>query len=381
MMLILYGKKETEFKGLGLGVLKEVQNDEVREVLNSQFELTLQYPVTGRLFDRLETNCWIKARPNPLQEPQPFRIYRITKVMNGWVTVYARHLCYQLKNYIVEACHVSMNPISEEVADLAGHIYPECPFVFWSDATEENVSLDAEAPVSVWDALGSQKGLLADNEDLEYSFDGYRVGIHCPRGTDRGVTILYGKNLRDMTVDRRRNDAENTYFPYWKGQDGVIHMLPERIYPNTYLEDGVEPIIVPADTTPEDWEEILSASSATSEEEWIRSFLEFIYVFGMRPTGELEPTLEVDFVQLSKTEEYIGRPLPDDIDLGDTVHVAHPQLQVSYSARVREIRFQPSIGMYKKIVLGSPKATIVRSLNDRIGGKEPVVLGDGSAEA
>lgn len=381
MMLILYGKDEKEFKSMGLGVLETVQNDEVREVLNSQFELTLQYPVTGRLFNKLDIDCWIKARPNPLQEPQPFRIYRISKVMNGWVTVYARHLCYQLKNYIVEACKVDMDPISEGIAALAGHIYPECPFVFWSDVTEDDATLDAEKPMSAWDALGSKTGLLADDEALEYSFDHYRVGIHKPRGKDRGVRILYGKNLRDITVGRQRNDAENTYFPYWKGQDGAIHMLPERIYPNPYLGGGTEAIIVPADTTPEDWEETLSASGVASEEEWIRSFLEFIYLFGVRPTAELEPTLEVDFVQLSKTEEYKNQPLPDDIDMGDTVHAVHPRLQVSYSARVNEIRFQPSTGMYKKITLGSPKATILRSLADRIGGKPSVVLGGGSVDA
>ena len=75
--------------------------------------------------------------------------------------------------------------------------------------------------------------------------------------------------------------------------------------------------------------------------------------------------LTVDFVQLSKTAEYADKPLPDDIDMGDTVRVVYPDIGVSYSSRVTEIQYQPSTGKYKKITLGRVRDNIVRTILQR----------------
>ena len=47
-----------------VGFLKEAMSCVVTEERNGVFELTLTYPVTGALFDKLQIDLFVKAKPN-----------------------------------------------------------------------------------------------------------------------------------------------------------------------------------------------------------------------------------------------------------------------------------------------------------------------------
>ncbi len=70
-----------------VGFLKESLSCVVTEERNGVFELSLTYPVTGALFDKLQIDRFVKAKPNDTADLQLFRIYEVTKPMNGVVTV------------------------------------------------------------------------------------------------------------------------------------------------------------------------------------------------------------------------------------------------------------------------------------------------------
>ena len=70
------------------------------------FELTLTYPITGALFDKLQIDRFVKAKPNDTADLQLFRIYEVTKPMNGVVTVNAEHVSYALSNFPVEEINI-----------------------------------------------------------------------------------------------------------------------------------------------------------------------------------------------------------------------------------------------------------------------------------
>ena len=92
MKPILYEQTETAFTSQGIGVLADALKCVVTEELNNVFDLEMTYPVTGVLFKSLTLRRIIKAKPNQTDNPQPFRIYKITKPMNGSVTVLAHHI-------------------------------------------------------------------------------------------------------------------------------------------------------------------------------------------------------------------------------------------------------------------------------------------------
>ncbi len=86
----------------------------------------------------MQNRCIILAIPSPYRTAQPFRIYRITKPLNGICTVYAQHISYDLSG-------VPLNPFTagsapEAMADLQSNAEGDSPFTFWTDKSPRPAS-------------------------------------------------------------------------------------------------------------------------------------------------------------------------------------------------------------------------------------------------
>ena len=101
MIPILYDKTETEFKTLGIGPLSDAISCEVTEERNGSFELRMAYPITGVHYSDIVNEAIICAIPADGEDAQPFRIYKISRPINGKISVYAEHLSYQLSHIVV----------------------------------------------------------------------------------------------------------------------------------------------------------------------------------------------------------------------------------------------------------------------------------------
>ena len=55
MIPVLFDHFETDFTTNGLGRLDEAISCTVKEVINSEYELEMQYPISGKLFQRMVT--------------------------------------------------------------------------------------------------------------------------------------------------------------------------------------------------------------------------------------------------------------------------------------------------------------------------------------
>ena len=98
MIPVLYLPNAADFSSFGLGVLTDTISCEVTEERNGVFECLLKYPVSGQHYGLITKECIIKAKPNDTAADQVFRIYRITKPLNGIVTIYGQHISYDLAN-------------------------------------------------------------------------------------------------------------------------------------------------------------------------------------------------------------------------------------------------------------------------------------------
>ena len=92
----LFDASETTFTANGKGVISDAVSCVVFQVLNGEYELQMEYPVSGIRFSDITSRSIIMAKPDKISDEQPFRIYRITKPLNGIVTIYARHLAYDI---------------------------------------------------------------------------------------------------------------------------------------------------------------------------------------------------------------------------------------------------------------------------------------------
>lgn len=98
--IILYSYDEISFTSNGLGFLNDASACTVEEERNGIFELELEYPTNGAHYSDIQIRNIILAKPNPYDEPEPFRIYSISKPINGIITVNARHISYDLADWV-----------------------------------------------------------------------------------------------------------------------------------------------------------------------------------------------------------------------------------------------------------------------------------------
>ena len=74
---ILYEANTVDFNNNGLGALTEAMFSQVTEERNGIFELSVVYPMSGKLYDRIAEHMLLKVKPNKVDDPHVFRIYSL----------------------------------------------------------------------------------------------------------------------------------------------------------------------------------------------------------------------------------------------------------------------------------------------------------------
>ena len=204
---------QRNFNGHGLGILSDCIRCEVTEERNGEYELELEYPMDGWLYKYIENRGIIVAKPNESDGNQPFRIYRISRPINGVVTISARHLSYDLGGVPVGA--FTATDASSAVAGLITNAAIPTPFTVTTDISS-TTDFNAYEPYSVRGWFGGREGSLIDVYGGEWHYDGYTCELLSARGQDRGVTIKYGVNMVDFEQEESLADMWTGILPFWK---------------------------------------------------------------------------------------------------------------------------------------------------------------------
>ena len=361
MKPILYPAGETQFKNNGLGRLSEATKCLVTEERNGQYELEMQYPVTGRHYKEIIEERIIAARHDDSDDVQPFRIYKITRPMNGIVTVSARPISYQLSK-------VAVMPFSAETCAgaLGGMItnsVGDCPFTFWTDKLLE-AHFHVDVPSSFRSLLGGVSGSILDVYGPgEYEWDKFTVKFHTHRGADQNVMIRYGKNMTDV---KKTTDTSNIWtgiLPYWAGTDEseqtVLVTLPEKVIYSAYAGDYVYKMVVPVDLS--------SSFQEQPTVEQLRSRAQS-YVAANAADG-IPASIDVSFVALWQTEEYKNWAPLQKLKLCDTVTVYHKGLGIENKAKIVAVTYNVILERYEKMTIGEVKTNLgdsIRQISEEI---------------
>ena len=92
MIPILFGKNATDFSTNGIGRLSDAISCTVTLEANGGYELAMTYPMTGEHFADIQMDSIILAKPDGRRNNQAFRVYKISKPLNGQVTINAEHI-------------------------------------------------------------------------------------------------------------------------------------------------------------------------------------------------------------------------------------------------------------------------------------------------
>lgn len=219
MKPILFPPTATAFTSHGLGALSDCSSAVVEEERNGSFDLTFTVPITGRHFDEIEDRSLVLARPNPYADPQPFRVYRQTKPINGLVTFYAHHISYDLDG--IPVAPFSATSAAQAVQLIKQKSLVDNPFTFYTNL-QSNGSLAPKVPTVVRGLLGGSRGSLIDVYGGEFEFDGFQVKLLQARGENRGVKFRYGKNLVDLKQERNIEAVYTAVLPFWAQNDQLV---------------------------------------------------------------------------------------------------------------------------------------------------------------
>lgn len=342
----LFESTASEFTTNGIGVISDAVSCYVTQTLNGAYELQMGYPITGMRYSSIQLRNIIVASVDPISAEQPFRIYRVSKPLNGIVQVYARHIAYDLDG-IVDA-PFSADNIADALTGLVGNAYGNCPFTFDTDKTLATpFSLDT--PSSIWGILSGVQGSILDTYGGEFEFNGMEVYLHTRRGTDRGVTIAYGKNLTSFQQDENNANVYTGVYPFWTNEDTVV-TLPEQVINASGVYDFTR--ILSLD---------LSAEFETEPTEVELRARATAYI-NDNDIGVPKVSWTISFAMLEQSEEYRSSTILTRVVLGDTVHVKFPRYNVTASARVVTVKWLPLLSRYDSVTLGSVRANLAQTI-------------------
>lgn len=363
-MIRLFESTATTFLSNGLGNLPDASKCEVTEERNGSYELELEYHISGKRYPELELRRIIVAKPNPYASPQPFRIYDISKPMNGLVTIKAEHISYDMSGYPVSPFVAA--DVGAALSGLRNNSVLRCPFEFSTDMSSTG-DLKILKPASMRSLLGASKESILDVYGGEYEFDGFRVMLHASRGSNRGVTIRYGKNMTDLKQEENCSNVYTAVYPFWYSDEWGLIDLPEK----TIAASGVYEYarIYPLDLSSE-WENSYEWEDQYPSEDEIRE-LANKYISDNK-IGVPTVSLTVSFEQLSQAEEYATLKLLETVQLCDTVNVEFPRLNVSATAKCIKTTYNVLTGKYSSIELGESQsnlASAIASQNNKVDEK------------
>ena len=295
--------------------------------------------------------------PRQLRD-QPFRIYRVVPDLTR-VTVYARHIFYDLLDNMIRKLEPSSSAVGASVAQsissacLSGH-----SFTFYSDltSTAEDVCFENVNPV---DALLGEGGLV-DKYGAELARDWFDVFLVKRVGVNSDVQIREGKNLTGISYDVDATNVVTRIMPTGEDADGKILYLPELYIDSPNIGAYTHPKWVHL-SVPEA-KEVTEGDEQKSKDQCYAEMRNAAQTEYENDCDLPTVTLKVDFVNCADTEEYRQYRFLQNIYLGDSVRVVARRIGVEVSLRMTQYTYDCLTQKYTAMTLGTAADTLEGSM-------------------
>lgn len=348
MIPILYPKTETAFTSIGIGKLAEATRCEVTEERNGEYELVLEYPVDGKHAADITEGAYILAKHDDGTDLQPFQIYKISTPLEGKITVNAWHISYALTSIILKP--YTAGSLAAALSGITTNSMNTNPFTFWTDKTM-TADFTLDVPASVRSVLGGMAGSILDIYGPgEYEFDKYTVKFYANRGSNKGVSIRYRKNLTSLDQEINASEKFNAVMPYWTGSDSKV------VSDALVVRTGETADRAIAMDLSGEFDEAPTVAQLKARAQTI---------IDGSANYRVRENIKVDFVPLWQTEEYKTVAALQRVMLCDTVNIFYEKLGINATAKCIKVVYDTLRERYNSIELGEPRTT----LGDQIRGE------------
>lgn len=359
MKPVLFSESATEFTTNGIGRLDPI-SCQVTEERNGLYELEMTLLQSSNHADEIVMSSIILAKPNQTSDNQAFRVYKITKPINGRFKVYAQHISYQL-SYIPAmpfTVAASSTACADTLAALVTNAVEDCPFSFTTDVTT-SASYTQTVPASIRSRLGGVDGSVLDQFGGEYEWDNYDVILHENRGvTTPTVSLRYGKNITDLTQEEYISNTITGVVPYWLDSEGTsVVTLSDYSVDSSYADNYPFKRTVPLDCS--------QAFETAPDQDELEAYAQ-AYV-NQSGIGIPTVSISVSFVNLSETLEYGDILALQTVSLCDKVNVYFEKLDISTTAKVVKCVYDVLAERYTSIEIGTIRASLAQTISDTNG--------------
>ena len=360
MKPILFAKDASTFTTNGLGRL-DFLSCKITEERNGMFELEGEISDQVYHTSQIEMNSIIAAKVPDQTDLQRFRVYKITKPINGKYTINAQHISYQLSLIPTMPFHIAADTTAcaSSLAGLKSHAVQTCPFDFSTDVTTVS-SFGFGVPISIRNALGGTRGSILDKFGGEYLWNNNTVYLKKNRGktaAQADVILRYGKDITDINQEENIANTITGVVPYWTDTDGTtLITLPEYVVESSYASQYPFKRTVTLDCS-QDFETAPSQSQLRTHAQ------AYINASGI---GVPTVSIKVSFINL---DQDVGSAL-QRVKLCDNIGVEFTKLGISTTAKVVKYTYDVLKEKYDSIEVGTIRNSLAQTITDTNGAIE-----------
>lgn len=337
----------------GLGRLAEATAVTVTEERNGAYYAELTVPISAKHYKDLTLGGILLIKPNTTDDPQMFRIAKMTRPMNGLVQIRANHISYDLNKTSVKPFGGATN-VATALYGIKNQMQGGEAFTFWTNKTTVG-SFRNQIPQSARALMGGQQGSLLDVYGGEFHYLGLQVRLEASRGANRGVRIAYGKNLTDIKQEENIESMYTAVLPYIM----FSNMTQAKVGDLQTIIQTAEPKIMSLDLTSK-FKEDDGVPTVEQINAAAQAYIE------ANTLTEPQISISVSFVNLADTEEYKNIAPLERVSLCDTVTVFFEKLNINATAKVIKTVYDVLAERYKSIELGNARSTLASTITNAI---------------
>ena len=351
---ILYEASTIDFNNNGLGALTEAMFSQVTEERNGIFELSVVYPMSGKLYDRISEHMLLKVKPNKVDDPHVFRIYSLQiDSIAQTVSIDASTKSNELVNNLVKDLAIEDTTPQVALDLMKQFLVLPTDYDFISDITSSNSTRWTNR--NPLNCIVGEEGSLVDVFGGEIKRGNRTIWLYANRGVDNPNIIRHGKNLQGFTVEYSTKGMTTAILPYFNEkieESSETQMVYGDIVYSQYANNYPFLYLVAMDYSSE--EEVTNLATLNTKAS--QYFTEHNGI----DTPSMSAT--VDMQDLSDSSEYKRFKSLENIQLCDTVTVYSKKHNVNLTAKVTKIIFDTLLEKNVSLELGSVRTSLTDSI-------------------
>ena len=313
---------------------------------NGDFYINVEAPLSY-IDDLVPNNILVANTP---QGDQPFRI---TNVENTRTKIKAKayHVFYDSKNYLIQDSYVVDKNCNDALDHLNNSTDNTSPFTTISDITK--IASYRCVRKSLYEAIQ----ILLERYGGHLTRDNWTIGIRASIGQDNGVTIRYGKNLKDIKATYNWDSVCTKLLPV--GKDGLLLNSADPTA-SVYLQSTTQYEIPYTKTVSFDQSNIVEDDYKDEETgELDEDAYKQALVNDLAEKGQnylATNSIPVVNYTLSANVEKVS-------DIGDTIEVVDEKLGINITTNIISFEYDCILDKYTQIEFGNFTPTLSGLMN------------------